>query len=469
MSRPAGPAGRGGDPGPAGAGSRHPIGPTSRPARRPGLVAVEVDGETVVYDPVADLLHHLEPSASAVWSRLEGADPLDALAARLAADYGAGPDTVRRDVIRLARVLWDLGLLAGSDPPPPADRPPVGLTIGPAPGGAGYVQDRPLPAAPYLTRRCTALEHTFEVATNVEAVRDYLDDVLAGLADAGSGPAARHELLDLTLTAPPPPAPATSPPPRRVDHGRIAPPSEREGRFGHDQRGGEEGWRYLVRYGGDPVLGTSVLDLAITVLLWHVNAEVIRRSTPRYPLVHAGGVVSHGVAVLLPAPPESGKTTTVAGLLRAGFGYLTDEAVAVDPTGLLAHPYPKALSVDAGSWEVLADLRPPHSERVSGQWHVPPTQIRPDAVAGPAPVRFIVTPRYQEAAPTRLQPISRAETLMTLADSTFNFQDEPARNLSVLARLAATADCYRLTIGDLDSAVRLVTELVGSEELDVAE
>jgi hypothetical protein len=445
MSRPAGPAGRGGSPGPAGAGSRHPIGPTSRPARRPGLVAVEVDGETVVYDPVADLLHHLEASASAVWSRLDGADPLDALAVRLAADYGAGPDTVRRDVIRLARVLWDLGLLAGSDPPPPADRPPVGLTIGPAPGGAVYVQDRPLPAAPYLTRRCTALEHTFEVATNVEAVRDYLDDVLAGLADAGPGPAARHELLDLTLTAPPPPAP----PPLRVDHG-------------HE-------WRYVVRYGGEPVLGTSVLDIAITVLLWHVNAEVVRRSTPRYPLVHAGGVVSHGVAVLLPAPPESGKTTTVAGLLRAGFGYLTDEAVAVDPAGLLAHPYPKALSIDAGSWEVLADLRPPHSERVSGQWHVPPTQIRADAVAGPAPVRFIVTPRYQEAAPTRLQPISRAETLMTLADSTFNFQDEPARNLSVLARLVATADCYRLTIGDLDSAVRLVTELVGSEKLDVAE
>jgi hypothetical protein len=205
------------------------------------------------------------------------------------------------------------------------------------------------------------------------------------------------------------------------------------------------------------------------VLLWHINAEAVRRSTPRYPLVHAAAAVSRGVAVLLPARAESGKTTTVAGLVRAGFGYLTDEAVAIDPSTLLAQPYAKALSVDRGSWDVLADLRPPHHDQVAGQWQLPARLIRPDAVAGPAPVGFVVTPIYSAGSTTRLEPISAGEMLMLLADSTFEFQADARRNLSVLAHIVASAGCYRLVVGDLTEAVRLVDELVRSEELDVTE
>ena len=424
-----------------------PAGPASRPSPKPGLVAAEVDGETVVYDPEADLLHHLETSASAVWARLDGTVSIDDLTARIAAAYTAPPETIRDDVLDLAGVLWDLGLLDGSSAPPHTTRPPVGLAVGPVPGGELDLVDRPLPEAPYRTRRRRALEHVFEVVTNDVTVRDYLDEVLIGFAQAAAGEAAVHELLDLVPTAPA--STAATP----ADHERNDQPE----------------WRYVVRYDGETVVATGVLDIAITVLLWHVNAEVIRRSTECYPLVHAGGVVSDGLAVMLPAPPESGKTTTVAGLLRAGFDYLTDEAVAIDPVDLLAQPYPKALSVDAGSWEVLADLRPPHADQISGQWHVPPTMVRPDAVAGSAPVRFVVTPSYQAGATTRLEPISRAASLMVLADSTFNFQHDPRRNLGILRRLVHGADCFRLTIGDLDAAVRLVTELVESEQLDVAE
>ena len=229
------------------------------------------------------------------------------------------------------------------------------------------------------------------------------------------------------------------------------------------------GQRYLVQHNREPITATDWLDRALAVLLWHINAEVVRRTTPRYPLLHAAAAVLRGVAVLLPGPPESGKTTTVAGLVRAGFGYLTDEAVAIDPDTMLARPYPKPLSVDRGSWDVLADVRPSHHGRVSGQWQVPARLIRPDAVAGPAPVRFVVVPAYKTRTATRLEPMSRGETLMSLADSTFQFQDNVRRNLTVLARVVAGADCYRLAVDDLDSAVTLIEELVGSEQLDITE
>src|SRR5690606_33425082 len=127
-------------------------------------------------------------------------------------------------------------------------------------------------------------------------------------------------------------------------------------------------------------------------------------------------------------------TTTVAGLVRAGFRYLTDEAVAIDPDTMLALPYPKAMSVNRGSWQALGDLRPPHAHFVAGQWQLPARSIRPDAVAEPSSVRFAVLPRYRPGATTSLEPVSRAEMLVQLADSAFHFQRAPRRNLSVLAR-----------------------------------
>jgi len=412
-------------PGPAHS-DRCPPGRRSRPARKPDLVVAPVDGETVVYDPQADVLHRLDPLASTVWSRLDGQVSLATLADRLALEHGARATAVRRDVLDLVGVLWQCGLLAGSvgTEPGPVRRPPLtGPGTGPlnASPSALRLAGESLPAAPYTTRPRRALEHEFHVETNDRPVRDYLDEVLDALP-AASDHSARYRLLDLGA--------------------------------------GNVGQRYLVQHGDEPVSATGWLDRALAVLLWHVNSEVVRRSAPRYPLVHAGAAVRDGVAVLLPAPAESGKTTTVAGLVRAGFGYLTDEAVAIDPDTLLAQPYPKALSVDRGSWEVLADLRPPHGDRVAGQWQLPPRLIRPDAVAGPAPVRFVVTPTYRRGAVTRLEQVSRGEMLVTLADSTLEFTGAPRRNLSVLARMLAGCACYRLTVGDLGHAVRLIDGLV---------
>jgi Coenzyme PQQ synthesis protein D (PqqD) len=410
----------------------HPLGTGPLPPPRPGLVVMPVDGETVVYDPDADLLHHLDRTASAVWSHLDGEVTLEALAGQMAATFGAPERTIGRDIRDLVVVLRDRGLLRGSQPTATAVRQPIGHSEALTPLGTTTLPDVPLPRAHHRTCGHRALEHAFEVATNDYAVRDYLETILVDLVAPGvADTTERYELLDLG-----------------AEHG---------------------GQHYVVLFNGEPLIATDRLDRALAVLLWHVNAQAVRCSTARYAVVHAAAAVSHGVAVLLPAPAESGKTTTVAGLVRAGFGYLTDEAVAIDSGNLLAQPYAKALSVHRGSWEALADLRPPHHDRLAGQWQLPARMIRPDAVAGPAPVGFVVAPFFDASSTTRLEPISPGEMLMRLADSTFEFQADARRNLSVLAQVVANADCYRLTIHDLDPAVELIEELVGSEQLDVSE
>ncbi len=76
------------------------------------IVWVEVDGETVVYDERRKQVHLLNPTASLVWSAIDGRASLDQIAGELSGAFGAEPAVVRSDVQELVRELTELGLLA---------------------------------------------------------------------------------------------------------------------------------------------------------------------------------------------------------------------------------------------------------------------------------------------------------------------------------------------------------------------
>jgi hypothetical protein len=179
--------------------------------------------------------------------------------------------------------------------------------------------------------------------------------------------------------------------------------------------------------------------------------------------IHAGGVVQNGIGVALPADMESGKSTLTAGLVRAGFDYLSDEAVLLDWETLTVIPFPKPISLDPGSWHLFPELEPqaplPPGYKDT-QWQVPPSAIRPNGLGGPCRINYFVFPKYAEDTATRLTPLRRAEATIELAKNTFRFNERSRRSLDALADAVRDADCFRLDIGDLETAVALVSELV---------
>jgi hypothetical protein len=56
--------------------------------------------------------------------------------------------------------------------------------------------------------------------------------------------------------------------------------------------------------------------------------------------------------------------------------------------------------------------------------------------------------------------MSRAEALLLLAENSFNFKRFGSAGLGVLRGVVSGADCYRLRIADLESAVRAISDLV---------
>jgi hypothetical protein len=93
---------------------------------------------------------------------------------------------------------------------------------------------------------------------------------------------------------------------------------------------------------------------------------------------------------------------------------------------------------------------------------VRPDAIRPDAVGRPCPVRFVIFPRHQAGAATRIEPLGRAEALIELTRHTFGFKDHARDSLELLAEVLRGAETHRITMDGLDRAVELVAATVGA-------
>jgi hypothetical protein len=228
--------------------------------------------------------------------------------------------------------------------------------------------------------------------------------------------------------------------------------------------------RYAVYFDGQHIVRTPSEHLALVYLLWQLNRAVVAESD-RYLLLHSAAAEFGGSALLLPAPMNSGKTTLVAGLVNRGFGYLTDEAAAIDPASLDVDPFPKPLSIELGSWEALESIRPQLDARFArfagDQWHVVPDAIRPGAAARACPARLVVSPRFEPAATTTIARMSKAEGVLLLAENAFNFASHKGEGLHTLAAVVRECDCYRLTFGSLEAACDEILNVVDQLEARV--
>lgn len=213
-----------------------------------------------------------------------------------------------------------------------------------------------------------------------------------------------------------------------------------------------------VREGPAPVLGNS-----LDKILCEATATSIWLSYD-YLAVHASAVSWKNRAVIMPAVANSGKTTTAAGLTRAGFEYLTDEAALIDPATGWVHPYPRPLAMSPRSVAavdgLIRDLPARFLDMETSGFHIPPEYIRPESVGAPCPVAFIVAPKYERGAATTLEPMARAEMLVLLVEQSFNISSHGSAGVRLLGRLVGGARCYRLQIGDLHEAVETIKTLV---------
>jgi len=212
---------------------------------------------------------------------------------------------------------------------------------------------------------------------------------------------------------------------------------------------------------GEPVTLGSRLSVALRAI-GEVNNLAVE-SAHRDLVLHAGAVAADGRGVLLPGGSNHGKSTLTTALVAEGFGYLTDEAAAVD-TNLRIRPFAKSIALDPGSFSLFEELAPANSADglaraiACREWHVDPERV--GTVSGSAPVAAIVCPQWRAGASTRVSEVEPVEALHLLLGDAFDFSCEGQIVFERLVLLASTVPVVRLSYGDTAEAIEAVRAIL---------
>ncbi len=206
-------------------------------------------------------------------------------------------------------------------------------------------------------------------------------------------------------------------------------------------------------------------DQAYPVFEWGLN-WCIANHCHQYLMLHAAVVERAGRALLMPAPPGSGKSTLTAALVIRGWRLLSDELALITPATLGLTPVPRPISLKNESIDLIrgfaqsAVIGPvSYDTRKGNVAHLkPPAESVRRARAAARPAR-IVFPRYVAGSPARLERISKARTLVKLTENAFNFASLGDAGFDCLARIVDASDCHEFTYSDLDDAIAVFDSL----------
>jgi hypothetical protein len=206
----------------------------------------------------------------------------------------------------------------------------------------------------------------------------------------------------------------------------------------------EASWALERRAGGGGPWAALASGVSLAELLRVLESDLhfqvaVRARTGLF--VHAGAVGHNGLAIVIPGPSRSGKTSLVAALVRAGAAYYSDEYAVLDADGRV-QPYAKPLSLRSG-----------RSVGVG----TPVEALGGCAGTTALPVGMVVWTTYSPGMAWRPRVMSGGQTALALLDSTLVARERPADALRFVKQ--AVADALGLT-GPRGEADDVAPELV---------
>jgi hypothetical protein len=220
-----------------------------------------------------------------------------------------------------------------------------------------------------------------------------------------------------------------------------------------------------ITFGNDIIYRSPHYRYILEYLEYKIYTLLINRLSDYY-LIHAGVVAHDDKAIVLPGSSGGGKTTLIAGLLKNGFRYLTDEIGIIDPHTLRVYPFPKPLNMKIGSLSLFDNFEPEmelinkKDVNIEGKIHhvlVKSSSIH--AMDKPVPVRDIIFVRYDPGGKSRLTSISRANAIFDLAKCSFNHYRFKEKGIEMLESLVRGSQCYQLRFAQIGEAVGLLKKL----------
>ena len=208
-------------------------------------------------------------------------------------------------------------------------------------------------------------------------------------------------------------------------------------------------------------------DQALPMLEWGLNYAIAAQAH-QYLVVHAAAIERGGRVAILPGAPGAGKSTLTAALVQRGWRLLSDELALIRPSDRHVVPLARPINLKNNSIALMRAYAP--DAVFSAEIHdtakgtVALMRAPADSIARSqeaAPIGWIIFPRWQKDAETRLAPWSKAAGLMEIAHNAMNYSLHGAAGFKLLGDIFAASGCYRFTYSRLDDAVAVFAQLAG--------
>lgn len=202
------------------------------------------------------------------------------------------------------------------------------------------------------------------------------------------------------------------------------------------------------------------VDQALPMLEWGLNWCICAYSH-HVLILHAACVARDGRALILPAPPGSGKSTLCAALVNRGWRLLSDELTLIDFSGGVAYGLARPVNLKNASIDVIRRFAPDavlsrvvHDTTKGSVALMAPTAASVRSVNEPAAPAWVVLPKYCAGARGVLQPMGQAETFMQLVDNAMNYALLGQQGFQTVGALVGACRSFRFEYGDLEAAMR---------------
>lgn len=178
---------------------------------------------------------------------------------------------------------------------------------------------------------------------------------------------------------------------------------------------------------------------------------------------HASTVVKNDQAVMVIGDSGKGKSTFTALLLAYGYEVLADDLTPILANDCLVYPYPGAISLKAGSFEILNNRLPNFKELT--EHYINPYKGYVKYVGAPKskgylkgyPCNTIVRINYESNSETKLETISIAEALDTLIPESWLAPKQ--ENAKQFLNWIKHVRFYELSYSNSEEAIRKFSKL----------